>query len=495
MVQMTAGLNGGMPGGLPGGMPMPGGGMPNGGMPPTPGAANSFGASSPAQIQQKMLRQRQLALERRRIAGRHASGGMAQANQLPAVTEVQTKAPGWDRVLGEGIDKPGSLAEKAEQAFQQKKGPSVVGMKALHQMPTVDEKVEDNEQPAAVSSRSNHDLASKPKRASTKSGFDGDEIEICDVIDSVLLEPSSMNSRVQHPQHERGGPTGGAGWNLHVEHVPAAAPVADSVTAVSVNPNVSTSTAESGRKWYKPWSRAPKPAPAPAPAVQAQKKNTPEVSMVQAFDARGVSTPDSIPEMNGPTGASGMAWGGGAGGSRPRRRRASPQRTHSDDLDQDFMGEMMAPGAIHDSSSRAQAPMHKAQHTPVSSMPAGGRSSPVQAAAPYTTTSVQPLSTADGGPTSRQNESSHGKPFTRPRPTDDVTEVQAVSNIDEMSDFGDRPARPDRRHPNRDPGWSGQADRSGGEEMVRKRFWKPFGGSKPPPASTEEPTMVCAFGE
>lgn len=478
MVQMTGALPGGLPGAVASNS-MPTNGMANG-MPPSPGVNNNFAGSSPAQMQQKMLRQRQLALERRRIAGRHASGGMAQANQLP-VDNLYTKAPGWDRVLGEGIEKPGSLAEKAELAFQSKKGPTVV--KTLNSLPSVDEKAEDLDQPAAMSSRSTSDMQGKPKTGSTRSGTglgDHDEIEICDMIDSVLLEHPQVESRGPAPQIDSS-----PGWNLHVEHQPTAPQHASDVTVTAVSA-VATSAPvqDSGRRWYKPWQRA-KPTPAPALATVVEKRPSIEETAVSAFsvDRHSISTPDSI-DIN--SGASSMAWGnGGAGGVRARRRKHSPE---SEDTDSQFMGEMMAPGTIVEQQPmRSPAPKPKATQSLAAPAPAVA----------HTTTSVQPFAgeTVLKSEPKMSDSSSKFTSFARPKREE---EVQAFRpDLDEMSDVGDRPARPDRQRPSREPGWNSQVD-SGGEQMVRKRFWKPFGSSKPPPPSTNaggsvETTMVCAF--
>mmetsp|Transcript_136627 Transcript_136627/g.237540 ORF Transcript_136627/g.237540 Transcript_136627/m.237540 type:complete len:492 (-) Transcript_136627:146-1621(-) len=487
MVQMTGALPGGLPNTIAtGGMPTSG--MMNG-VPPSPGVNNNFAGGSPAQMQQKMLRQRQLALERRRLAGRHASGGMAQANQLP-VDNLYSKAPGWDRVLGEGIEKPGSLAEKAEQAFSAKKGPTVV--KTINSLPSVDEKTEEIDQPAAVSSRSTNDLQAKPKRVSTRSNGNGvegsDEIEVCDIIDSVFLEPPKMDSqqRGAAPQIDSS-----PGWNLHVEHQPSAPQPAADVTVTAVSAVASHKTEDSGRRWYKPWQRAPKPAPAPAPAPVVEKKPSIEETAVSAFsvDRHSISTPDSVTDLN--TGASSMAWGGGAGGARARRRRPSPE---SEDTDLQFMGEMMAPGAIEE---RLRSPAQRPKATPVQANTPQVTQTTVTHTVPHTTTSVQPFSNENMRPESKMTESSSKTSFARPK-RDEGSDVQAFRpDLDEMSDVGDRPARPDRQRPSREPGWNNPVD-GGGEQMVRKRFWKPFGNSKPPPpsgnsAGSVETTMVCAF--
>eukprot|EP00401_Gymnodinium_catenatum_P079106 CAMPEP_0117557068 /NCGR_PEP_ID=MMETSP0784-20121206/52135_1 /TAXON_ID=39447 /ORGANISM="" /LENGTH=326 /DNA_ID=CAMNT_0005354365 /DNA_START=26 /DNA_END=1006 /DNA_ORIENTATION=+ len=63
--------------------------------------------------QQIMLRQRQLALQRQRERVKHHSYGPVTQQEQPMLTSaLQSKAPGWGRLIEIGVDSAGSLAEK-----------------------------------------------------------------------------------------------------------------------------------------------------------------------------------------------------------------------------------------------------------------------------------------------------------------------------------------------------------------------------------------------
>lgn len=65
-------------------------------------------AANPAHLQQKMLRQRHLAIEKQRTAARTrlGAGVIAQANPLVASASVPLKVPGWNALLGDGPVSP-----------------------------------------------------------------------------------------------------------------------------------------------------------------------------------------------------------------------------------------------------------------------------------------------------------------------------------------------------------------------------------------------------
>lgn len=342
--------------------------------PPSPGAPSqggAFASKDAGQIQQKMARQRQLALERRRMAGRMTAGGMAQANQLPApAATLPTKAPGWDRVLGEGIEKPGSFAEKAQAAFDGTQSTTIV--KAGTQLTSVNENAEqrgvDSQQNSARSA-SNTLLEEKqmPKPLATQGTIE--EVDLDMAISDVLdIELPTLDSRSQklpgriHRQESPGGfqqPTNnleaakmGDGWGLQVE---------DSMSGAGMLAGAQAQDQAGGRRWYKPstWNKPNQEKSNKG----ARNSATVEVTAVSALSSDiqrlGARTPDSN-EMNGP----GPQFSS-PGRRRPRKMgtspRPAPQNTAMG-MDFDFMG---CPGAINDAPPPMPVPLtSKAQSNP-----------------------------------------------------------------------------------------------------------------------------------
>jgi len=297
------------------------------GLPPSPGNA-AFSTKDSGAIQQKMARQRQLALERRRAAGRQLGGCMAQANQLP-VAQVQAKAPGWDRVLCEGIDKPGSLAEKAEAAFNDAKDGVV-------KTSSVMEKVEENFKVEAESQ-----VTAKPSGRPEKS-MTGllEEIEDFDVLDVEVPRddgPKPVLIQKGGEQTEQS-----KGWNLQTE--PAAAPVQQASGPAQQDAPQS--------RWYKPstWRRGAAASAAPANGGLDDMAPMASNTEVQRI---GLKTPPLDSDWSvGPT----FNSPNGPARRRPRRPIAeSPPPTTQPAVDLDAM---MCPGAIFD------------DHLPVTSVPA-----------------------------------------------------------------------------------------------------------------------------
>lgn len=310
---------------------MEGGGA---GMPPSPGTA-AFSTKDSGAIQQKMARQRQLALERRRAAGRQLGGCMAQANQLP-VSQVQAKAPGWDRVLCEGIDKPGSLAEKAEAAFNDAK-------KSVVKTSNVMEKVEES---FKVEPESQGPVKPSGCPEKTMSGL-LEEIEDFDVLDVEVPKgdaPKPVLIQKGGEQTEQS-----KGWNLETE--PSTAPMQQAPAPAEQDAPQS--------RWYKPstWRKGAPASAAPSNGISNDIAPAPANTEVQRI---GLKTPPLDSDWSvGPTFNSPH----GPARRRPRRPIAeSPPPTTQPAVDLDAM---MCPGAIFDDQLPVTSvPAVKAQSNP-----------------------------------------------------------------------------------------------------------------------------------
>jgi len=311
------------------------------GMPPSPGAAGTpFSAKDSGQIQQKMARQRQLALERRRMAGRMAGGCMAQANQLPT-TQVQAKAPGWDNVLRDGIDKPGSLAEKAEAAFSDAKKTSVAVKTS-----GIGEKVDDNfkvepESQASLANASASPIEAQPKISSQNSL---EEIEDFDIDfgmggnapKPVLIQKGGDDSEVKRPVEQP------KSWNMQLDPTPAIDVGHNPTPLQQQQMHDAAQAAGQQSKWYKPstWRSA---RSVPAPAAGASNEVTAVTSNTD-IQRLGVSTPPDGNNWSVPRGDFSSPNNNRRG--QPRRRIAeSPPPSSQPALDLDFMA---CPGAIDD---------------------------------------------------------------------------------------------------------------------------------------------------
>lgn len=360
-------------------------------MPPNPGAPSPGGGQFSKQegIQQKMARQRQLALERRRMAGRNCAGGMAQANQLPAAASaLPSKAPGWDRVLGEGIDKPGSLAEKAEAALRTsdvKKSPLVVG-KSNGNLQSVDEMLQQDLASVTPVLPSSPGCAIETpekqpaaKRLTTPGSNQGaaDELECMDMDFDFpagsAKGPAPGNFAKPEPAIHNNN---GNGWSLQSDEDTPTAGTSPMGGAVGMEqPAAGSETG--GKRWYKPstWGGT-KPKPEPSLARPGQSNNVGAVSSfssdIQPMGGRPQQRPRTPDSGDGPTFA-------GPGRRQPRERAqialipALPSEDTSSDKRRgaappvvasvDF-GAMECPGLINDAPVVFAPPAPKVRSNP-----------------------------------------------------------------------------------------------------------------------------------
>jgi len=278
------------------------------------GAQGGVCVTSPMQIQQKMQRQRALAIERRRMAGRHAAGGMAQANQIPLASTALHLKSARSASFVPSEDSPGSFAERAEKAFQ---ATSAAGKKT--QLPAVE--VGRGEEPTASGAMGSRVLAHsvEDKAAMRSSAYSTiDEIEVFDCDLHGHLPEAQRCAR-----KERGG---GTGWDLHVEQQ---RPPAFDACAEQVIPLSEESTTP-GRRWYKPWGGKPKPvaqASAAGSSSRGTGSNAVERTAVCAFGAAdrwGSASPEPFGSMGSSSNEPGsLAWGGG--GSSCSTSRSLPR--------------------------------------------------------------------------------------------------------------------------------------------------------------------------
>lgn len=451
-------------------------------MPPSPSAGN-ISSTPAAQLQQRMLRQRQLAMERRRVAGRHAAGGMAQANQLPAMSPM-LKAPGWERVLGEGIEKPGSLVDQAEKAFKHsvvhhgkrdqdwrsKSGLSSVEEHRAH------DAGQDAGEPTATPSPSGG-VTSAATRNHLAPAID----EIDDIIDVALAEPTGAELD--------GAPRGNikevTSWNLHVE--PArVVPSAAEVTPVQ---GTGAARADDGRRWYKPWGNRSKSNPPPSQNSGAAANNAgtgsgpPEATPISDFstDVRGVTPPESANASQ----VGGLWDSPRSGGSRPRRRgsaggRPRQRSVESDAGLDDLISEMCSPGVIAEEAVAATPPLPSPAASPsvhrTALVPQVGRSSPTPSSASFCSNCGAKFQSdakfCSSCGTKREQAPAPAAPTPVAATPVAATPVEAsvVTSI-ETFNAGDSAGDLDRLPV--------QAERSEGQKS-RKRFWKPFRGAAPP---------------
>lgn len=375
-------------------------------------------------------------------------------------------------MLGEGIDKPGSLAEKAEAAFNESNKRSLA-VKTKSTLMPVDEQGE--QEADAVLSTSNSNFAEdKPMRQRTFAPQISsiEEIEMSDIIDDVFLESTSGFRPAPGPMHEPGGQRvpqsgdAGTGWSLHVEEQPTPQPAA-------------SDNNDGGRRWYKPstWQRS---KPAGTPANNAGNGNHVEVTQISGFgnDRAGLATPDSD---------DGPVWAG-AGGGRQRPRRAAARVSPAPRPDAAF-DVMECPGAINDGPVADAPPDDKIR-----------RNDRVRT------------------PLEEDRHPPHGQGFgVAPAASRVHTEDMVEGFSEPTREFGHKPDRKVRHFTpeasggreaapvgQSAPSWNLQVEEpkpreepEPREDPVRKRFWKPWGASKQQaatPAATVEQTMVCAFG-
>jgi hypothetical protein len=287
---------------------------------------------------------------------------MAQANQLP-IAGGPAKAPGWDRVLGEGIDKPGSLAEKAEAAFNDaKKGSSlVVKASPLH---SVDEKAI-SEADAIMPSYSNSPAANERKPTPNKNFGSAKTIEEIEVSDILDFDQPKFNGDLKPPPGQFYKPgvndrdlSGGKGWNMQID---------EPIQQMQAMPDVSGpgEQLQNGptKRWYKPstWNQNQKGKQAPNNNANAPKSVTEEPTSMQSFG------PDI--QRIGSSSPSGDKYSGEKHFSgehkSPGRRRPRPQPAQEMEPVAVDCGFMDCPGAIIDTPAPAAlAPAPKAVSNP-----------------------------------------------------------------------------------------------------------------------------------
>lgn len=506
---------------LPGGAPWPGpspgacnvlsldGGGSMMQMPPSPGApgaGGAFGKQSQSQIQEKMARQRQLALERRKLAGRVAAGGMAQANQLPPASVQPLKAPGWDRVLCDGIDKPGSLAEKAEAAFKadSKLKMSPMSLKAHGQLGVLDDKGF-GEAEAKTPTRFPSPMMSEVKPKPTNP----EEWEMTDILDFETPNIQNDFNRPQPGQFQKpgigGGDIGAKSWNMQVEEpisVPQAAAPQEQANGGA------------GRRWYKPstWNKGRKSVEEPQPT-----------SVVQAL---GTVQPMSTSELTDDA----PLHFSGENKSPGRRRRPQPV-TEAKPAAMDIF--MDCPGAIFDTPApAAQVPTpkvkprnkHFSEDVERAAFPQEERAAKLAEERANSTQGKlealekrkkQAIANEDfleaqrlKGEIEALQKEANAQPAPAPNAVQSLSSAPPQRNIgdDEVLTFNgpqgmmQRPAR----QPAADS-WNTQEPSSaqpapGADGPVRKRFWKPWGGGpaapekkRESPSLVEEATMVSMF--
>jgi len=467
------------------------------------------------------------------------AGGMAQANQLPApaATGAIQKAPGWDRVLGEGIDKPGSLAEKAEAAFNDAKKTGLI-VKTTNQLQPVDEKgeVKDLKDSAYLNSpvaAQNTAAPKKPVAAPVE------EFEVTDILDFEQpgFDKESFRPvqpiRMQGPPRDE-APSGNmnAGWNMQTE---------DTMPVQSAAPGQEPAGG-GGRRWYKPstWNKPSKPAAANNMAKGADSQPTPISSFNTDVQRIGVVTPDDNEQ---PT------FSNSPGRRRPRREQPgfSPAPQNAPAVDMDF-GFMACPGAIDDAPLPAPTvPVAKAQSNSKHHSSCVERAAFPQEerAAQRAKEAEEKASVAQGklaqlerqkkdaiaredfleanrikaeieafqaqersgaaaapapAPRAAAAPSNAVQPFTRGQPSPEPIVNEYASEVSNQSGQNSR-ARP---RPAAQDNWNAQVEEPVGrsspteEQPVRKRFWKPWqgGGAKAAPAPAapaQEETMVSAF--
>jgi hypothetical protein len=465
---------------------------------------------------------------------------MAQANQLPAAASaLPSKAPGWDRVLGEGIDKPGSLAEKAEAAFKDA-GLSSLVVKTASNLQSVDETREQEGgnviPPYSPSSLAIDRSISKPKPLTPTRTIE--EFELSDCLD---IEQPSFDLRGPRLMQQQGDVSDrdaprdpGKGWNMQGLSQDAATPMSVGggmaggiPTQSPIGMNNGPEPTAGSRRWYKPstWNRASaSKAPGANNAVASMNEvPTPMSSFDTNIQRMGVTTPDSDGQDSPPMFS-------GASGPGRRRPRRDPPHGGLMSLDQSEpqiaaveCGFMECPGAIIDAPTAVvTAPVAKAQSNPKHH--SGGVE---RAAFPSEERALQRAreeaeraSAARGrlGELEDQKKAAIGR--------EDFMEAQRIKGeIEAFKAQAKAPApanqvsQPSTQQPaqqgvdrsnnspsRQDGGWNAQSQAeepsrvspSPAEEPVRKRFWKPWAGPKPAaaPASaapTEAETVISAF--
>jgi len=221
--------------------------------------------ASPAQLQQKMMRQRQLMLARQRGAAKMVLGGMAQANQhAPTGSCVQnSNMQGWGASVESGPE------------FPDKVNTNTFSSGKVQATPTPKEKGQMNSMETLMQSTATRLL--KDPLTTTQAiedAMDG----IAEIhIDSTEDARHHVDMQPRQANKERG-------WNLEIEdHQQQQA-------------NKPQSDAKS-RRWFRPWGGKAKPSETNCKDVHTDKDanaNT-EITQISHFgnDRIGVCTPDS----------------------------------------------------------------------------------------------------------------------------------------------------------------------------------------------------------
>lgn len=222
------------------------------------GETGPGGPQSPAQRQQKMLRQRQLALERQKRANKNALGPsvIAQAHDLPVIAQAYPKAAGWNQLLDLGAtgEKPPGLHQEPGRktpgaGIANKSRTPLGGVGATIISTTCTTATARGMQPTSDV----WDKQSAVESALLDMNQPIEELNLAGVQETVAQDNIGLEEPLPERKKEK------AGWNLEIEEVRGGRAAPD-MDAEAENGG--------GKRWFRPWKKQP----------TAKKEDKPQVS-------------------------------------------------------------------------------------------------------------------------------------------------------------------------------------------------------------------------
>jgi len=202
-------------------------------------------ANSMASRQQKMLKQRQILLDRQRNMARIGMGVIARQDlPAPSTTSLQDRVPGWNRLFEAGLDKTGCLADMS--LIDKEKSRTKISM--VRESPRTDEPGSVRNKPLLMGLTSTESEVSSGRRKvehalkpAAELDFDLGDLEETLV---TLQQPVSPLPAGDAPQQPPTGGKAGAGWDLQIE-----AAVGDK------SHELDEDKGKKGRLGWRPWNR------------------------------------------------------------------------------------------------------------------------------------------------------------------------------------------------------------------------------------------------
>jgi len=246
-------------------------------------------ANSRASRQQKMLKQRQILLDRQRNMARIGMGVIARQDlPAPSTTSLQDRVPGWNSFFEASMDKSGCLADMS-LIDKEKSRPKIT---MVRESPRTDEPGSVRNKPILTGLTSTESEVSGGRRKAENALKPAAELDFdfADLEETlVTLQQPVSPLPAGDGQPPPAGSKAGAGWNLQID------------PAVEKSYEMDEDTAKKGRLGWRPWNRNGSRSTAgskqePALAGPAADEPTPVFGFGQGQSSDRLGTPMEHPQ-------------------------------------------------------------------------------------------------------------------------------------------------------------------------------------------------------